>query len=215
MARCSVCGRELKDPRSIARGMGPVCARKQARQVTMERLMRVCHLGGRCLNPIHLGTLLYRMEMALEHVQKPAEYALGGVTAHRILEDIRQAMRELRQSYGLDLPRGPKLPWDEAKAKGVCPFGLLCRGPDLGAVAKMEAAVFTLVRALAARGVAPRDLLPHPLLESIGNMYDVLGEEESAIAFRKQIKRLNSRRTPSRVLDNYYAWEALWEGTRA
>lgn len=31
MARCSACHRPLKDPDSIAQGMGPGCARKAAR----------------------------------------------------------------------------------------------------------------------------------------------------------------------------------------
>ncbi|AYJ74809.1 MULTISPECIES: DUF6011 domain-containing protein [Thermus] len=215
MARCSVCGRELKDPRSIARGIGPVCARKQTRMLEMERQSRICYRGGRCLNPIHLSALLYRVEQALEHTQDPATYALGPVVGHRILEDIRQAMRRLRQSYGLDLPRGPEIrDWNEAKAQGVCPFGLICRGPDLGAVAQMEGAVLTLARAIAAKGIRPSDLLPYNLVQSIANMYDVLGEEREAINLRKQIERYDRRRSRG-GLDNYYAWIAEGVGSRA
>jgi hypothetical protein len=33
---CSVCGRTLTDPKSIERGMGPVCAQKQADQQVVE-----------------------------------------------------------------------------------------------------------------------------------------------------------------------------------
>jgi hypothetical protein len=34
---CTVCGRDLSDARSIARGMGPTCARRAAGQYTIAR----------------------------------------------------------------------------------------------------------------------------------------------------------------------------------